>query len=167
MSAIAAAYSSSTTWLTSQAGDTAADAGANDGTANTSVETSSFASVTTVTISYRAKLMLARASAERSVVDQLRAQLDAFSTYGSAAAAGGSNAGDALSGGIDLFKVIAGAGNDAIKAYANATIDAGAGNDVIDTYGHANIAAGDGDDIVSTYGHSTVDGGAGNDRIST
>ena len=35
-------------------------------------------SVTTVSISYHAKLLLARASAEQSVVDQLQAQLDAF-----------------------------------------------------------------------------------------
>ena len=170
MSAIAAAYSSSATWLTSQAGNTATDAGAKDGTASTSIETSSSApgaSVTTVSISYRAKLMLARAAAERSVVDQLRAQLDALRTDRPAAALGGSDANDALSAGMDLFKIIGGAGNDIIKTHANATIDAGAGNDVIDTYGHANVVAGDGDDIVSTYGHSTVDGGAGNDRIST
>ena len=125
------------------------------------------ASATTVNISYRAKLMLARASAERSVVDQLRTQVDALRTDRQGAVLRGSNANDALSSGMDLFTIIGGAGNDTIKAYSNATIDAGAGNDVIDTYGHANIVAGDGDDIVSTYGHSTVDGGAGNDRVST
>jgi len=50
------------------------------------------ASVTTVSISYRAKLLLARASAEQSVVDQLQAQLDAFRTGGSAATLRGSDA---------------------------------------------------------------------------
>src|SRR4051812_13574902 len=122
MSAIAAAYSSSATWLTSRAGNAATDAGTKGGTASTSVS----ASVTTVSISYRAKLMLARASAELSVVDQLRAQLDALRTDRSAAALRGSDANDALSGGMDLFKIIAAAGNDTIKTHANATIDAGA-----------------------------------------
>ena len=123
------------------------------------------ASVTTVSISYHAKLLLARASAEQSVVDQLQAQLDAFRTGGSAAALGGSDANDGLSGGMDLFEIISGASDDIIRVQAsNATIDAGAGNDVIDVDGQANIVAGEGDDFVRTYGHSTVDGGAGNDH---
>ena len=125
-------------------------------------------SATTVSISYRAKLLLARASAEQSVVDQLQAQVDAFRTGGSAAALRGSDANDGLSVGMDLFQIISGAGDDIIRVQAsNATIDSGAGNDVIDIDGQANVVAGEGDDIVLTYGHSTVDGGAGNDHIST
>lgn len=125
-------------------------------------------SATTVSISYRAKLLLARASVEQSAVDQLQAQVDAFRTGGSAAGLRGSDANDGLSVGMDLFQIISGAGDDFIRVQAsNATIDSGAGNDVIDVDGHANVAAGEGDDIVLTYGHSTVDGGAGNDHIST
>ena len=94
-------------------------------------------------ISY-AKLLLAWAWAEQSVVDQLQAQLDAFRTDSPAAALRGSDANDGLSVGMDLFEIISGAGNDSIRVQANnATIDAGAGNDVIDIDGHANIVAGE------------------------
>ena len=171
MSMIAAAYSSYTTWSISQASTAAADAGTKASTASVFSQASSSASdasATTVSISYRAKQLLARASAERSAVDRLQAQLDAFRTDGSAAALRGSDANDGSSGGMDLFKIISGAGDDVIRVQAsNATIDSGAGNDVIDVDGQANVVAGEGDDIVSTYGHSTVDGGAGNDHIST
>lgn len=105
-----------------------ADAGTKGGTASVFSRASSSASdasVTTVSISYRAKLLLARASAEQSVVDQLQAQLDAFSTGGSAAALRGSDASGGLSGGMDLFEIISGAGNDSIHVDAsNAAIDA-------------------------------------------
>ena len=171
MSMIAAAYSSYTAWSISQTSTAAADAGTKGSTASVCSRhrhRCPDASVTTVSISYRAKLLLARASAERSVVDQLQAQLDAFHTGGSAAALRGSDASGGLSDGMDLFEIISGAGDDSIRVHAsNATIDAGAGNDVIDTDGQANVVAGEGDDIVSTYGHSTVDGGAGNDHVLT
>jgi hypothetical protein len=169
MSVIAAAYSSYTTLSISQAGTAAADAGTKSSTASVFSRASSSAPdapVTTVSISYRAKLLLARASSEQSVVDQLQAQLDAFGTGGSAAGLRGTN--DGLSVGMDLFEIISGAGDDSIRVQAsNATIDSGAGNDVIDVDGQANVVAGEGDDVVFTYGHSTVDGGAGNDHIST
>ena len=171
MSVIAAAYSSYTTWSLSQVGTEAADAGTKGSTASVYSRASSSApdaSVTTVSISYHAKLLLARASAERSVVDQLQAQLNAFGTGGPAAALHGGDASDALSVGMDLFEIITGASDDSIRVQAsNATIDAGAGNDVIGVDGRANVVAGEGDDVVFTYGHSTVDGGAGNDHIST
>jgi hypothetical protein len=170
MSVIAAAYSY-TALSISQTSTAAADVGTKSSTASVFSRSSSSApdaSVTTVSISYRAKLLLARASAERSVVDELKAQLDAFRTGGSAAALRGSDANDGLSGGMDLFEIISGASDDSIRVHAsNATIDAGAGNDVIDTDGQANIVAGEGDDFVSTHGHSTVDGGAGNDHVFT
>jgi Ca2+-binding RTX toxin-like protein len=170
MSVIAAAYSSYTSLSLSQVSTAAADAGTKVSTASVYSRASSSApdaSVTTVSISYHAKLLLARASAEQSVVDQLQAQLDAFRTGGSAALRG-SDANDALSGGMDLFEIITGASDDNIRVHAsNATIDSGAGNDVIDVDGQANVVAGEGDDTVRTYGHSTVDGGAGNDHILT
>jgi Ca2+-binding RTX toxin-like protein len=170
MSVIAAAYSSYTSLSLSQVSTAAADAGTKVSTASVFSQASSStpdASVTTVSISYHAKLLLARASAEQSVVDQLQAQLDAFRTGGSAALRG-SDANDALSGGMDLFEIITGASDDNIRVQAsNATIDSGAGNDVIDVDGQANVVAGEGDDTVRTYGHSTVDGGAGNDHILT
>ena len=130
MSVIAAAYSSYTTWSISQVSTAAADVGYKDGTAASSSVSS--ASVTTVSISVRAKQLLARASGEQFVVGRLRAQLDAFRTDRSVVLRG-RDAGDALSDGMDLFKIIGGSGNDFIRAYARATIDAGAGNDVIDT----------------------------------
>ena len=170
MSVIAAAYSSYTSLSLSQVSTAAADAGTKVSTASVFSQASSStpdASVTTVSISYHAKLLLVRASAEQSVVDQLQAQLDAFRTGGSAALRG-SDANDALSGGMDLFEIITGASDDNIRVQAsNATIDSGAGNDVIDVDGQANVVAGEGDDTVRTYGHSTVDGGAGNDHILT
>ena len=166
MSVIAAAYSY-TALSISQTSTAAADAGTKSSTARVFSQASSSApdaSVTTVSISYRAKLLLARASSEQSVVDQLQAQLDAFGTGGSAAGLRGTN--DGLSVGMDLFEIISGAGDDSIRVQAsNATIDAGAGNDVIDVEGQANIVAGEGDDFVRTYGHSTVTGGAGDDYI--
>src|SRR5690242_10270806 len=156
MSVVAAAYSSYTTWSISQSGTPAADADTGSATAGTlsaapSSSSASSASATTVTISYRAKLLLARASAEQSVADRLRAQVDAFRTGSSASAFRGSGGNDNRSGGLDLFTIIAGAGNDHIDVQANnATIDSGAGNDVIDTYRYANVVAGDGDDVVNT-----------------
>jgi Ca2+-binding RTX toxin-like protein len=171
MSVIAAAYSSYTISSLLQVGTAAADAGTKVGTASVFSRASSSASeasVTTVSISYRAKLLLARASAEQSVVDQLHAQLDAFRTGGSAAALRGSDASGGLSVGMDLFEIITGASDDSIRVQAsNATIDAGAGNDVINVDGRANVVAGEGDDFVRTYGYSTVDGGAGDDHILT
>jgi Ca2+-binding RTX toxin-like protein len=170
MSVIAAAYSSYTSLSLSQVSTAAADAGTQVSTASVFSRASSSAPdapVTTVSISYHAKLLLARASAEQSVVDQLQAQLDAFRTGGPAAIRG-SDANDALSGGMDLFEIITGASDDSIRVQAsNATIDAGAGNDVIGVDGQANVVAGEGDDVVFTYGHSTVDGGAGDDHIRT
>jgi Ca2+-binding RTX toxin-like protein len=169
MGVIAATYSSYTTWSISQAGTAAADAGTKVSTASVFSRASSSApgaSATTVSISYHAKMLLARASAEQSAVDQLQAQVDAFRTGGSAAGLRGTN--DGLSVGMDLFEIISGAGDDSIHVQAsNATIDAGAGNDVIGVDGQASVVAGEGDDVVFTYGHSTVDGGAGNDHIST
>jgi Ca2+-binding RTX toxin-like protein len=171
MSVIAAAYSSYTTWSLSQVGTAAADAVTRVSTASVFSRASSSApdaSVTTVSISYRAKLLLARASAEQSAVDQLHAQLDAFRTGGSAAVLRGSGTNNGLSVGMDLFEIITGASDDSIRVRAsNATVDAGAGNDVIMVDGQANVVAGEGDDFVSTYGHSTVDGGTGDDHILT
>ena len=125
-------------------------------------------SVTTVSISYRAKQLLARASAERSVVDRLQAQVDAFHTDRSARRFAAAMPAPSRRTAWTLFKIISGASDDSIRVHAsNATIDAGAGNDVIDIDGQANIVAGEGDDFVRTYGHSTVDGGAGNDHVIT
>ncbi len=170
MSTIAAAYLSYTSWSISQTSTAAADAGTKTEHGKQYSARHRHRcpmSVTTVSISYRAKQLLARASAERSVVDRLQAQLDAFHTDRSAAGARGRDANDGLSGGMDFFKIISGASDDSIRVQAsNATIDSGAGNDVIDIDGQANVVAGEGDDIVRTYGHSTVDGGAGNDHIS-
>jgi hypothetical protein len=92
--------------LTSRVGNAPTDDGTKGSTASSSVRASSLAhnaSATTVNISYRAKLMLARASAERSVVDQLRTQVDALRTDRQGAVLRGSNANDALSSGMDLF----------------------------------------------------------------
>jgi Ca2+-binding RTX toxin-like protein len=172
MSMITAAYSSYTSWSISQV-STATDADTKGSAATASVysrgsSAAPDASVTTVSISYHAKLLLARASAEQSVLDQLQAQLDAFRTGESAAALRGSDASGGLSVGMDLFEIISEAGDDSILIHAsNATVDAGPGNDVIFVDGQASVVAGEGDDTVSTYGHSTVDGGAGNDHIRT
>jgi len=127
------------------------------------------APVTTVSISYRAKLLLARASAEQSVVDQLQAQLDAFRTGGSAAALRGSDASGRLSGGMDLFEIISGASDDSILVHAsNATVDAGAGNDVIWVGGSSTVTGGAGDDYINVTGdNSTINfaKGDGNDLV--
>src|SRR5215207_7092685 len=124
MSVIATAYSSYTSWSLSQVSTPAADAGTKGSTASVSSRTSSSAPdapVTTVSISHHAKLLLARASAEQSVVDQLQAQLDAFSNGGSAALGGGDASGG-VSVGMDLFEIISGAGDDSILVHAsNAT----------------------------------------------
>ena len=74
-------------------------------------------SVTTVSISYRAKQLLARASAERSVVDRLQALVDAFHTDRSLTLRG-RNAGAEPADGMDFFKIVGGSGNDVIRAYA-------------------------------------------------
>ena len=150
MSVIAAAYSSYTSWSISQSGTAAAnaDTGSTFGTASSTASSASVTTATTVTISYRAKLLLARASSEQSVADRLQAQVDAFRSDRSASALRGIGAGGDLSGGLDFFRIIAGAGNDSITVQANnATIDAGAGDDVVDTYRNANVVAGDGDDV--------------------
>ena len=80
MSVIAAAYSSYT--LADFAGQHRGSECRHQGTVRQAPQSSSSsasdASVTTVSISYRAKQLLARASAEQSAVDQLQAQLDAF-----------------------------------------------------------------------------------------
>ena len=138
MSMITAAYSSYTSLSISQVSTAEADADTKGSTATASVYSrgSSSAPDAPVTISYHAKMLLARASAEQSVVDQLQAQLDAFRTGGSAAALRGSDASGGLSGGTDLFEIISGASDDSIRVQAsNATIDSGAGNDVIDVDG--------------------------------
>src|SRR6478752_7245312 len=102
MSMIAAAYSSYTSWSISQV-STATDAGTKDGEASTAVSSLSATSVTTVSISYRAKQLLARASAERSAVDRLQAQVDAFHTDRSVMLRG-RDAGS--SDGMDFFKIV-------------------------------------------------------------
>ena len=104
MSVIAAAYSY-TALSISQTSTAAADAGTKSSTARVFSQASSSvpdAPVTTVSISYHAKMLLARASAEQSVVDQLQAQLDAFSSGGSMAALGGGDASGGLSAGMDI-----------------------------------------------------------------
>ena len=73
MSVIAAAYSY-TALSISQTSTAAADAGTKGSTASVFSQASSSAPdapVTTVSISHHAKMLLARASAEQSVVDQL------------------------------------------------------------------------------------------------
>ena len=85
MSAIAAAYLSYTTWSISQTSTAAADAGTSgDGAASDSAghRHRCPCSVTTVSISHRAKQLLARASAERSAVDRLQAQSTPFTPTG-------------------------------------------------------------------------------------
>ena len=115
MSAIAAAYSSYTSLSISQTSAAAADAGTGkEGAASTASLSVSTVSATTVSISYRAKQMLARALSEQSVVDQLQSQLDAFRSGGAAALGAGGD----LSGGTDLFEIISGAGDDSIWVHA-------------------------------------------------
>src|SRR5687767_10903633 len=118
MSMITAAYSSYTSWSISQV-STATDAGTKDGAASTPISSLS-TSVTTVSISYRAKQLLARASAERSVVDRLQALVAAFRTDRSLTLRG-RNAGAGPADGTDFFNIVSGSGNDVIKAYARAT----------------------------------------------
>ena len=98
----------------------------------------------------RVQQITMRANAERSVVEQLNAQLNAY-----------------LGGNGTSVLAFGSAGKDFIKAYHNAAVWAGAGNDVVDTYGNAYVDGGRGNDRIATYGNSIVHGGAGNDRIST
>jgi hypothetical protein len=98
----------------------------------------------------RAKQITMRANAERSVVEQLNAQLDGY-----------------LGGSRTSVLAFGSAGNDVIKAYHNAAVWAGAGNDVVKTYGNAYVDGGRGNDRIATHGNSIVRGGAGNDRINT
>jgi hypothetical protein len=119
--------------------------------------------------SERVQRITERANAERSVVDQLAAQVNAHR--------GRHGIGHRFSGGPDMFDVMVsagsgavvttGSGNDAIRTYGNAIVDAGGGNDRVSTYGNSIVQGGAGSDRISTYGNSIVLGGEGSDRIST
>ncbi|MDR6670001.1 calcium-binding protein [Rhizobium sp. 1399] len=61
----------------------------------------------------------------------------------------------------------AGAGNDEVSAYSNATVDGGDGSDYISAYDHATVSGGRGDDVIDTYDYSIIDGGDGNEEIWT
>src|SRR4051794_2758897 len=136
MSTITAAYLSYTSWSISQASTAASDGGnGNNGAASAASSAVTTSSVTSVSISYRAKQLYARASTERSVVDRLQAQVNAFRTDRSVMSRG-QDAGSSHD--IDIMKIVSGSSNDVIKAYIRGvTIDSGAGNDRIDTYGNA------------------------------
>jgi hypothetical protein len=119
--------------------------------------------------SERVQRITERANAERSVVDQLAAQVNAHR--------GRSGIGHRFGRDSSMFDVIVSAGsnavittgngNDAIRTYGNGIVDAGGGNDRVSTYGNSIVTGGDGRDRISTYGNSIVQGGAGSDRIST
>ena len=119
--------------------------------------------------SERVQRITERANAERSVVDQLAAQVNTHR--------GRSGFGHRFGGGADMFDAIVSAGsnavvktgngNDAIRTYGNAIVDAGGGNDRVSTYHNSIVHGGAGADRISTYGNSIVTGGEGSDRIST
>lgn len=115
--------------------------------------------------SERAKRITARAHAERSVVDQLAAQVNAH-RGGHGRYKGGADAFDVFVSADGNAVVTTGNGNDAIRTYGNAIVDAGGGNDRVSAYGNSIVVGGEGRDRISSYGNSIVVGGEGRDRIS-
>src|SRR5689334_6640457 len=127
MSTIAAAYLSYTAWSISQTSTTTVDSGTSSKGAGASSTTSSSVSIssisisavstsaTNVSISHRAKQLYARASAERSVVDRLQAQVDALLSDRSGSRRGPRAGADA---GLDFFKLLGSRGNDSIRPNA-------------------------------------------------
>jgi len=116
--------------------------------------------------SERAKRITERAHAERSVVDQLAAQVNAH-RGGYGRYRGGADAFDVFVSAGSNAVVTTGNGNDAIRTYGNSIVDAGGGNDRVSTYGNSIVVGGEGRDRISSYGNSIVLGGEGRDRIST
>ena len=116
---------------------------------------------TRIELSDGAKLLLARANAEHTVVQQLQAQINALRHAASSMGLG--RPFDIL----DNVTITTGSGDDVITALSHATINAGDGNNKVSTYNHSTVTTGAGDDVVDTYGWSTVNAGDGNNRVST
>lgn len=114
--------------------------------------------------SEHAKRLVARADAERAVVNQLGAQVGAYRSSFEGHRVG-SSAFDVIVAAGHGAVVQTGNSNDLISTYGSSIVDAGGGNDRVSTYDHSIVLGGAGNDRISAYDHSIVLGGSGNDRI--